>query len=241
MSHLEAPEADAAFACNPSNAACKMSFGLARAARLAGKGKHAAALATARELTKTEFATMTAVRVSVRDKRPLPTVDGLCTPDLDVCSEDRCAGIAMPLPVTGQLGYLNTDALALIEQTGLPTFADAITGKPPQCQGKKPTTFAWALRDASSAPDAGVARVRALLLVQCGMVDARDGDYLATQPQLLVYDADGRLEIVSGLLTTAALDWEKGPEGPKLARGSVTGAEKHDDMQVDAVVAIANQ
>src|SRR5678815_952156 len=123
---------------------------------------------------------MTAVRVSAKDKRAFPTVDGLCAPSIDSCFEDPCEN-ALPLPITGQMGYLETEALALIEQTGLPSVADALAHKPPQCNEQprpgsgdwpKPATFAWALRDpASSAPDAGVPRLRALLVVRCGMVE----------------------------------------------------------------------
>jgi hypothetical protein len=180
---------------------------------------------------------MTAVRVSVNDKRPLPTVDGLCTPSLDVCSEDPCDH-GLPLPITGQIAYLSTDALALVEQTGLPTFQDAMKGVPPQCSRREPATFAWALRDA--APDAGAAPLRALLLVRCGLVEARDGEYLVARSQLLVYDREGRLEVVSGMRAAAVMEWDQGgADGPKLAHAAVSGRSRSDDMQVDAATVAA--
>jgi hypothetical protein len=220
---------------------CFMSAAIARATKADAKGKHAAALATAADLVRTKFTTMTAVRVSAKDKRAFPTVDGLCAPSIDSCVQDACED-ALPLPITGQMGYLETEALALIEQTGLPSFEDALARKPPQCNKQAPATFAWALRDpASSAPDAGVPRLRALLLVRCGMVEGREGPYPSSTSQLLVYGGDGRLEVVNGTSTAAVIDWNQGAGGAKLARASISGAYADNDMQIDAATAVATK
>jgi len=237
VSHLE-NTADPWDRCERIDDACAMGIGLTRAARLAAKGPHEAAIATALELARAKFATMTAVRVSVNDKRPLPTVDGLCKPSLDVFAQDPCDR-GLPLPMTDQLAYLSTDGLALIEEAGLPTFPDAMKGIPPQCSSRRePPTFAWALRE--SAPDAGPAPLRALLLVRCGLVDALEGEYLVARSQLLVYDRDGRLEVVSGMRATAVMEWDKGgADGPKLAHAAVSGRSRSDDMQVDTPKAVA--
>ena len=217
---------------------CEMSHALALATKGMRNEKHAAALATARDLTRGKFATMTAVRVSVRDKRPIPTVDGLCTPSLQFCEEDPCEN-ALPMPLTNQLGYLDREALALVEQTGLPAFTDAIATKPAQCSRDKNTTFAWALRDASSTPDAGVAApLRALLLVSCGLVEGREGSFPASRPQLLVYGADGRLELTVGTGSAAALDWNRGQDGPKLARATVWRDSGWTRLDVEAVAGV---
>src|SRR4029077_4953384 len=106
------------------------------------------------------------------DKRSFPMVDGLCAPSIDSCFEDPCED-ALPLPITGQMGYLDAEALALIEQPGLPSFTDALAHKPPQCNQEKQATFAWALRDPpSGGADAGAPRLRALLLARCGLGEA---------------------------------------------------------------------
>ncbi len=224
--------------CPDREPACRMAYVLARAAKAAPKGKQAASLATALDLTRTKFASMTAVRVSTRDKRPVPTVDGLCKPDISSCADDPC-GVALPLPMTGQLGYLDVEALALIEQTGLPSVADALAHKPPQCNRAEPAHFFWALRDApSGGSDAGVPRLRALLLVQCGMAQGREGTYAETAPQLLVYGVDGRLEVVGDMLRAAVLEWEKAADGPKLARASVSGTSRYYDVHVEAVTGV---
>jgi hypothetical protein len=227
--------------CSHGGNLCYMAAALSRAARAAGRGKHAAAVATATDLLRTKFAAMTAVRVSSRDKRPFPAVDGLCAPPLDGCFEDPC-GEALPLPIAGQIGYLDAAALALIEQSGLPSFEDALAHKPPQCNREQPAMFAWALREpASGNPDAGVAPLRALLLVRCGMVEGREGSYPAATPQLLVYGSDGRLELVSGAETAAAIDWDRGADGPKLARANVSGWRPDSDLEVQAAAAVANK
>ena len=213
----------------------------ARARRPARReGKHAPALATARELARTRFASMTAVRVSSRDKRPLPTVDGLCTPDLDGCSRGSAAPRRAPAPDDRrQLGYLDADALALIEQTGLPSFADAMALKPPQCQPARDRRRSpGRLRDPRGAPTRASRRVRALLLVHCGMVDGREGPYPATQPQLLVYGARrpagdrGR-----PAMTAALLDWEQRRRGTEAGARRRCSAPSRASRRVDAVVA----
>jgi len=227
--------------CPNNDTICDMAHVLARAGAAKGKAKHAAALATATQMTAAKFAAMPGVRVSNRDKRPLPAVDGLCTPSIAGCFEDPC-DVALPLPITGQIGYLDANALALIEQTGLPSFADALDNKPPQCKRAEWTTFAWALRDAAPAgASAGDGKLRALLLVQCGMVDGREGSYPSSRPQLLVYGADGRLEVIASDRNAATLDWKADEDGPKLAGALVSGTTPADDLTVEAAVAVANK
>lgn len=207
-----------------SDVTCWIASALSYASRDATKASHGQALATATKLTAAKFTTMTPVRISSRDRRATPTVDGLCTPLLDSCQEDPCVS-ALPLPLGRQLGYLDTEALALVEQTGLPSFADVIALKPQQCHAQQATTFAWALRDAVDKAG-GAGPLRALLLVSCGMVQGREGSFPASQPQLLVYGADGRLEIVAQTNVAAVVEWERGASGPKLAR-----ATTYDSMQ----------
>ena len=224
----------------PSGGTCWMSYTLERAARAAGKGKHTPALAAAAELARTEFATMTAVKIAPRDKRAIPTVDGLCTPELNACQEDPCES-ALRLPMTRQMGYLAAEALALVEQSGLPSYADVIALKPPRCHHDETTTFAWALRDAAPAGPGGVGGgggttgpLRALLLVACGLVEGREGPFPTRRAQLLVYGTDGRLEVVADEDEAAVLDWSQGANGPKLARATVTANDANGDLDIEA-------
>jgi hypothetical protein len=238
VSHLEVPTLprDAkTMDCPGGDAPCYMSRALVRASGLTGNGKHADAISRALDLTKTKFAAMTPVRVAVRDNRRLPAVDGLCTPSLASCQEDPCEN-SLSLALTGQLAYLNAGALALVEQTGLPPFGEAVSSKLPQCNRAEPTTFAWALRDPTGAgTDGGAAALRALLLVRCGLVQGREGEFPLSRPQLLVYDADGRLELSVNFEQTAMIDWDQGPAGPKISHASIVGSDQPFDLQVEAV------
>jgi hypothetical protein len=83
--------------------------------------------------------------------------------------------------------------------------------------------------------------LRALLLVRCGLVEGREGSYPAATPQLLVYGTDGRLEIVNGSAVAVAIDWDKGADGPKLARATVSSPFHGGDMQIEAATAVANK
>ena len=227
--------------CPGNDAICFMAHVLARASKVHDKTKHAAALATATQMTAAKFATLPGVRVSARDKRPLPAVDGLCTPSIAGCFQDPCDA-SLQLPITNQLGYLDANALALIEQTGLPSYADAIAHKPPQCNRAAWTTFAWALRDpAPAGANAGDGNLRALLIVQCGLVEGREGSFPAARPQLLVFGADGRLDIIASDRNVATLDWKGGPDGPKLARAVVSGFTTADDLLVEAATVVATK
>jgi hypothetical protein len=214
---------------------CYMASTLRLAAH--AKGKHAAPLRQALDLVNTNFAGMSAVRVAVRDKRAIPTVDGLCNPGIGGCFEDPCEQ-ALPLPITGQLAYLQTDALALVEQTGLPSFADAHAMKPPQCRQAEKATFAWALRDNGGRANAEAGRLRALLLVVCGLVEGREGSYPSSGEQLLVYGDDGRLEVVADSSHAATLEWETGADGHKLARATVTSGDPTSELKVQAATAV---
>ncbi len=213
-------------------------YALGRGITAAGKGPHAAALRLGAELAKTRFAEMIAARPATRDKRAIPRADGLCTPTLGECLENPCE-YALPLPMTNQLGYLDAAALTLVEQTGLPTYADVMALKAPQCRLHQETTFAWAKRD--PAPAGGVGRVRALLLASCGMVEGREGSYPAAREQLLVYGDDGRLEVVADDVRAATLDWRTDADGPKLARAELTGLSRSLDLTVTAAVTVAKQ
>lgn len=224
--------------CPKTSEACWYSHVLGRATKGSG-GKHAEALQSARELAKDGFAGMTAVRISPRDKRPIPRVDGLCTPSLDFCEADTCY-LAAPMPIAGQLAYLNTEAMAVVEQSGLPTLAAVMEGAPPQCRRASPSTFAWIKRDPAADGGAG-GRIRALLLATCGEVESREGPALNQESQLLVYGADGWLELLAGASYVATMEWERSTDGPKLARAARFGSDESADWTVQSGVAVAGK
>jgi hypothetical protein len=220
-----------------SGDACWIGQNVARAIEVGGHdGKHAGVLHTAEGLAQAKFAGMTAVRISAQDKRPIPTVDGLCTPTLDSCEEDPCDR-SLPLPMSRQLGYLRADGLALIEQTALPSVAEAQGLKPAQCHARSETTFAWALRDTTG--DGNPGRLRAVLLMVCGVKEGREGSYPAGRSQLLVYGDSGQLELVADSSGAALLDWDQATAGAKLARASLTRAQGGSDLLIEADPAVA--
>ncbi len=185
------------------------------------KGPASMGLKTAHALAAGQYSGMTPVRISTHDKRPLPQIDGTCLPTLDTCNEDPCLD-RFPLPA--QLGYLDTKTLVTTEQKGLPSAADVIALKPPQCRRAERTTFAYVSRDAAAA-DGTPGAVRAALLVTCGLVEGREGMYPVAMPQLLVYGADGLLEVVASVSSAAVLEWRSGDAGPKLAGARVNAGD----------------
>jgi hypothetical protein len=176
-------------------------------------------LAAATEAARARFAGLTAVRVSTRDKRPLPAVDGICTPRLDACSEDTCYE---HLPLPAQMGYLNAQSLVTTEQSGLPSVDEVLDFKPAACKRREASTFAWIAR-APAAADGTPGAVRTMLLVECGLVDGREESYPRAIPQLLVYGADGALDLYAGQGFVEALTWTGDPGARKLARTTRLG------------------
>jgi hypothetical protein len=201
------------------------------------KGHVPADLKTAQELAASNFHEMTAVRISTRDKRPIPQIDGVCVATLDSCVEDPC-GDSLPLPT--QLGYLDARSLVTTEQNGLPAVDDVIARKPPQCNRREPTTFAYVSRGPASA-DGTPGAIRAVLLATCGLIEGREGMFPASRPQLLVYGADGSLGVVAGTTSAATIDWDHHDGVVKLAAARVTSGPTGPTQLFTAATAIAGK
>jgi hypothetical protein len=216
------------------DAACSIAKRVERARKAAPKGAVTKGLDVARELARSKFAGMTAVKIATRDKRPVPRADGVCAPRLGECIEDPCYE---QLPLPSQLGFLNAETLVTTEQTGLPTVADVLDLKPPQCRRREATTFAWVARDAAKA-DGTPGAVRAVLLAPCGLVDGREGAYPAAAPQLLVYGADGWLDTSATTGHAVTYAWERDAAGPKLARAAVTTEYEASPRHFQAATAV---
>ena len=73
------------------------------------------------------------------------------------------------------------------------------------------------------------------------MVESREGSFAVARPQLLVYGADSRLEVVVDGENAAILDWDRAADGPKLARASVWKSEAGSDLEVEAATAVATK
>jgi hypothetical protein len=195
---------------------CWVGQNVDHAFRRAG-GKASPALSMAHELAAKRFGGMTPVKLSTRDKRPLPQIDGTCTPSIDSCVDDPCY---QRLPLPAQLGFLDSRTLLTTEQTALPAAERVLALEVPECRRQKPTTFAYVARDPVAA-DGTPGLVRAALLVTCGMIEGREGMFPSARPQLLVWGADGLLDVLGDTNQTAMLVWRRVDGAPRLASAAV--------------------
>lgn len=219
--------------------ACHVAFTLktaiAHARNKEGKNTTPPGLATALSLASAGFNGMQPVRLSSRDKRALPRVDGLCSFQLNECLEDPCYE---SLPVPSQLGFLNAQSLLVVEQTGLPSVKEVLSLAPAACHRKQPSTFAWVTRDPPS-PDGRPGIVKAVLLIVCGMVEGREETYPKASSQLLVYDGNGALAVLASENYAAVFTWDGSGATPKLARGQVTRNADEPAWTVQAATLVA--
>ncbi len=208
---LEVPE------CPFDEALCMLRNSLTVAEKR-GAG-HPAMLGRARGLLERRFVGLSPVTASALDKRPLPQIDGLCTPGLHACFEGGC-GDALELAQAGTLGYLRADQVSVFERKPEVTLAEALTAKAPACHHERPHDFAWAERIKDAR---GKERLSALFVVRCARVEARDGSANVAYPQLLVYDDDGRLDTAVSREGTTVIDWKGQGEEAKVAGGTRYG------------------
>jgi hypothetical protein len=195
--------------------------------------KHAPALARGLDLARAGFQGLAPVRAVARVSRPLPAVDGLCQPPVDTCIENPCAQ-ALPMPLGGQLGFLQASTVGTLAAKDVPPLADALAMKPAVCKTRAGATWAWAQR----GPDGSA--LEALVLFQCGLVMGREGYYPSSTLQLLVYDGEGRVELAAGRSYAAIYEWRAGESGPVLARGWRTGGGD-PDAQIEEATALAKR
>jgi hypothetical protein len=219
-----------------SDRLCWMGEQLARRAR-AGKDADVAGLKLARELAAARFASLTPVKLSTRDKRPIPQIDGVCIPDLGACSEDSCIN---RLPMPPLLGYLDAHSLLTTEQTGLPSIDDVLASKPPQCKRSGDSTFAYESRDPPAA-DGTPGAIRTVLLVRCGMVEGREGLFSVTEPQLLVYSPAGTLDVLASANVAATFVWTREGGNARVASARVTDRFNASLLSFEAATAVARK
>jgi len=197
---------------------------------------HAAALGRALALVEKGLGGMAPVQAVARDKRKLPAVDGLCMPGINSCFDDGCYE-AFPLPGAGQVAFLQTAGVGVLDVTDAPALADVLAGKPTECRRRDVIkTWGWALRGKPGAD--GVAPLETLYLASCGMVESREGYMEAFDAQLLVYDKQGKLELLVTPWDVAAVRWRAGPTGPLIAGGRRVTA-RGSSLTLDEAVSVA--
>jgi hypothetical protein len=92
----------------------------------------------------------------------------------------------------------------------------ALDGRLPGCSGDPGRTYAWAMKE-KSAERKDV--LRALVLVQCGSIEVRDGEMTVAQLQVMVYDDAGHLALVAGPGYVNAFTWSTSAGRPVLSEG----------------------
>ena len=175
-----------------------------------GKGP---AIDAAREAVKGWFKDLTPVQIAPTDKRPLPRVDGLYVPSAyDVYEGYIDDAGEVELPILGTVGTLRAEGLGAFDVKDAPKLAEATTGTSPKCKGRELRTHGWAKRGRviGETPQAGKESVRALLVVQCGMIEVRDGSEPFGTWQLSVYDDQGQLAVVVGPGYASTFEWKDG-------------------------------
>ena len=220
--------------CKPNDDFCRTSTALTVAQkRIKDPAEFAASFAVARAALSGMLAGFTPVQAVPKDTRKLPAIDGLCTPQLS-CDSVGCDD-AVELPLGGALGLLQTAQLATFDVKAPPPVEQLFSARAPACHGDD-KTFAWASRDTA----AGKPILRALFLVECGEVYAREGSGYTAQAQLLVYDDRGRLALIASPNYVSLLRWRDRPEGPIIA-GVSSVSMQHDGSEVTEAGTLAKR
>lgn len=184
----------------------------------------ASALALATTAMTSDFAGWNPVQAVSADTRDIPPVEGLAKANLWNCyyepaiyTDGAVVSGSIELPVPGKLGFLRSDAIGTFAVAKPPTLAKALEGKLDSCMAGEdsPATIAWALP--APAVSGAAPGVKALLLVNCGDIEAREGSDRVTHTQLLVYDDAGHLQLLVGPRYATAFAWRQASDGPVLS------------------------
>src|SRR5688572_20889307 len=104
------------------DAACWLADEVTEAKGSEAADKHMAAMNLAIKLARDGFKSLTPVKAVARVSRPVPAVDGICRPSIDVCAEDPCYQ-ALPMPLTGQLAFLDAANVGILGVKDAPPVA----------------------------------------------------------------------------------------------------------------------
>jgi hypothetical protein len=200
--------------CKWDDALCRMTQTLGALQKQSAASPHAPAIGAALQAVTTQLKGWVPVQAVALDKRPVPRIDGICTPSLESCDGGGCYGM-VELPLSGSVGFLNANQVATFDAAAQAALAEVLAKKPAECRrADSGKMFGWALRETG---ESGKARVKALFLVRCGAVESREGREPMVMAQLLTYDAAGQLEVLAGSSYASVVDWKGTPDGPRVA------------------------
>lgn len=169
---------------------CEVGLALGRAEQLKVGKEDSRRLA--QQLNAKGYAELVPVKLALVDRRPIPSTDGLCIPDLNSCNEGCYEGIQ--LPQVNAIGLLSTSGFNTFEDKAQPTVDAALNHRPHECRrpdSGKAYYYAYRQKNAE-----GRDTVRALLTVRCGGVESREGLQAQASGQLLVYSDQGQLDLI---------------------------------------------
>jgi hypothetical protein len=124
-------------------------------------------------------------------KQSLPEVDGLVAVYLENVQNQWYPEDGLHLPLIDSVSAMFADQLRVLDVKDKTTPSD-FAGEDKKCKGDDMT---WVKR-VPAADKSGPDVVQAVLVGRCGMLEERDGSYRASGWELLVYGAEGRLELV---------------------------------------------
>ncbi|HEX2568481.1 MAG TPA: hypothetical protein VH877_02905 [Polyangia bacterium] len=150
---------------------------------------------------------------------PLPAVDGLCVPFFGSCSFDPCDQPQMTLDRLPLLVHDGFRVLEVKQAHSWETLTGEGFGRVKECNRDEPVTFAWARREGADK------KLRALLVVRCGLLEGREGKYPDSISQFLVYDDDGHARLSASDRGATSYRWQGDEVHAQVAGGRFTGAE----------------
>jgi hypothetical protein len=160
-----------------------------------------------------DFAAWKRVEITL-DPGALPMVDGLCTIELGA---NGCGGFEGPL--LPRLALFTTPTIAIKAAKDQVTIDEALAATAPKCaQPDSGDAYAYAFEERVDDEEGnGQSKMRALLLVRCGVIASRAGHEAQSALQLLVYGDDGMLStsVTSGSVITWL--WDTDATTPRLA------------------------
>lgn len=192
---------------------------VARATALASKAvaqiaSHKAVLERARDGLTARFAGWKPASAAVKKGRAIPAIDGLHVPGLWELFGSGSRSDSYTLPLPGLLEYLTSSRVSLFESTEKVSVASALAGKPRACRREQAEGKQYYFRP----PEGGAGGVTSeILVIQCGMVEERDGYYPYVAFQLLEYDETGKIAAIVESDAITAFSWTDG--GKRLGSG----------------------
>ena len=173
------------------------------------------ALANAKKWIAHGGAPFEPVAISTSGQSKIPAIDGMCAPALGSCEQDFCDS---PMGTFDSLPLTSIDTFKVIEMKERPPVANALDATAAQkykaCHSKDGATLAWAVREGADR------KTRAVLIVGCGLVEGREGKYVASALQLLVYDPTGHLRLSATETGVTTYDWKGDGAAARIEGGT---------------------